>query len=91
MSDLAHDPFSVGRLQGDVRQLRSDVDRISDIVEGREGMQIQFTRLLSKLDTQEETRDREHKANTARLNIIIGIAGLVGAWVIWALTVWHHL
>lgn len=92
MSDFAQSPFGpLANLQADVKQLRSDVGRISDIVEGRDGMQMQFTRLLTKLNTQEETRDKEHKANTTRLNILIAILGAAAAWIGIALAVWHHL
>ena len=53
-------------------------------------MQMQLNSLISKLDTQEETRDREHKGNTTRLNILIGLGVLVAAWLTILLSIWHH-
>jgi hypothetical protein len=91
VADFTHDQFGLGRLRTDVDLLRSDVNRISGIVEGKDGMHMQLTRLISKLDTQEETRDKEHKANTTRPNILIAIAGAAAAWIGIALAVWHHL
>jgi|FreactcultuFSWF8_1027224.scaffolds.fasta_scaffold08030_3 hypothetical protein len=80
----------MGNLRSDVRLLQSDVKRISGIVEGKDGMQMQLNSLISKLDTQEETRDREHKGNTTRLNILIGLGVLVAAWLTILLSIWHH-
>ena len=80
----------MGNLRSDVRLLQSDVKRISGIVEGKDGMQMQLNSLISELDTQEETRDREHKGNTTRLNILIGLGVLVAAWLTILLSIWHH-
>jgi hypothetical protein len=92
MADMTHEAFnSVDRLRSDVRLLRSDVDRISSIVEGKDGMQMQLTKLLTKLDTLDTQRDKEHKGNTTRLNIIIGVISALAAWIGIALAVWHHL
>ncbi len=80
----------MGNLRSDVRLLQSDVKRISGMVEGKDGMQMQLNSLISELDTQEETRDREHKGNTTRLNILIGLGVLVAAWLTILLSIWHH-
>jgi hypothetical protein len=92
VSEMAQDPFNpIDRVRSDVRLLRSDVDRISTILEGKDGMQMQLTKLLTKLDILDQQRDLEHKANSAKLNIIIGVISALAAWVGIALAVWHHL
>jgi hypothetical protein len=54
---------------------------------GKDGLKTQFTSFVSEQRGKENERDREHKANTARLNLIIALLGLLCAIVMTVLAV----
>jgi hypothetical protein len=77
--------------ESDQRSLWVEIHRIGDIVEGppHPGLEKRVDTFLTKFETLEAQRDKQHKANTARLNVIIGILLVAAAYF----TIWlsiHH-
>lgn len=80
--------ISRGEYESDQKSIWQEIGRLKGILEGPPfpGLESQVMTFLTEFRTLETEREKQHKANKSRLNIIIGILSLLAAY----LAVWHH-
>ncbi len=76
------DPLTRREYEADKTAIWKEVKRVAEIVEGppHPGLEKRVDTFLTQFETLEKQRDKQHKANTVRLNIIIGILLVVAAY-----------
>lgn len=77
-----------GEYEGDKKSIWREVRRIAEIVEGppHPGLETRVNSFLTRFETLEAEREKQHKANRWRLNAIIGILAMIAAY----LAIFHH-
>lgn len=61
-----------------------EVNRLKEIIEGppHPGLETRVDRFLTRFETIEAERDKQHKANRWRLDAIIAILAATAAWLV---------
>lgn len=76
---------SVGRAEyeADKKALWVEIHRIGEIVEGppHPGLEKRVDTFMIEFKTLELERDKQHKANKYRLDVIISILGILGTYL----------
>ena len=75
---------AVFALKGLVARMHSDV-----YGNGRKGLLDEFSEFVTDFKARKEETEKQHKENRARLNVIIGILGLIVTYLVFIETVRH--
>jgi hypothetical protein len=73
------------------QQIWRELSRLGKIIEGppHPGLEKSVSTFLAEFKAVEREREKQHKANQLRLNLIIGILGLIGSYCMIYVT-FHH-
>jgi hypothetical protein len=69
--------------EADLALIKSHVQRFADILmdNGKEGLVTRFNNYITAFTVLEEEREKQHKANVNRLNVIIAILSALAAYI----------